>query len=61
MPTLLVSVILIMLRVSDPGMITELTPSPALIPARAPFSHCISPSAYKNITKDEVALVASTH
>ena len=50
-----------MLGVSDPGIVIEVTPSPALIPARAPFVHCISPSAYESNTKDSVALVASTH
>ena len=37
--------------VSDPGIVTKLTPSPALIPARAldppkvlPVVHCILPS-----------------
>jgi len=47
-----------MLGVSDPGIVIELTPSPALIPARAsvppnplyppeksPVVHCILPSA----------------
>ena len=32
---LLVVSMLIMLDVRDPGIVTELTPSPALIPARA--------------------------
>ena len=45
MPTLLVWVMAVILGVCDPGMVTELTPSPALIPARALLSHCISPSA----------------
>ena len=74
MPTLLVLEILIMLGVSDPGMVVEFMPSPTLIPAKAsvppspptppessPVVHCIPPSAYKNITKDFVALVARTH
>ena len=34
-PTLLVWAILMILEVSDPGMVLELIPSPALIPARA--------------------------
>ena len=63
-----------MLGVIDPGIVTLLTPSPALIPARAsvplsplippeasPVVHCISPSAYRNITNDSVKVVASTH
>ena len=55
-----------MLGVSDSGIVILLTPSPALIPARAsvlssPVNHCISPSAYRNITKDSVKVVASTH
>ena len=45
MPTLLVWVTLVILGVCDPGMVTELTPSPALIPATALLSHCIFPSA----------------
>ena len=49
-PTLLVSSMLRMLEVRDPGIVTWFTPSPALIPARADLVHCIS--AYKNITKD---------
>ena len=61
-----------MLGESDPGMVTELMPSPALIPAKAsvppspsvpkdpsPVVHCRS--AYKNIAKDSNLLVASTH
>jgi len=65
---------LIILGVSDPGIVTELIPSPALIPARASFPpspltppesspvvHCIPPSAYRNIMKDSFVLVASTH
>jgi len=45
-PTLLVLAMLIMLGVSDPGIVIELMPSPILIPARTPFLvHCISPSA----------------
>ena len=72
--TLLVCVILIMLGVCDPGMVTNLLPSPALIPARAsvppspssppepsPVVHCILPSAYRNITKDWNSLIARTH
>ena len=63
-----------MLGVSDPGMVTELTPSPALIPARASVPpspaipseesavvHCIFPSAYRNITKESVMVETSTH
>ena len=63
-----------MLGVSDPGMVTEISPSPALIPARAsippsplsppessPVVHCILPSSYRNITNDSTPLVASTH
>ena len=59
---------------SDPGMVTELTLSPALMPARAsvppspsspldllPVVHCILPSAYRNITNDSTPLVARTH
>ena len=62
------------LDVRDPGIVIELTPSPALIPARAsvppspslppdlsPVVHCILPSAYRNITNDSIPLVASTH
>ena len=62
------------LDVRDPGIVIELTPSPALIPARAsvplspstppdksPVVHCILPSAYRNITNDSTPLVASTH
>ena len=73
-PILLVCVILRMIGVSDPGIVIELTPSPALIPARAsvplsplyppdlsPVVHCILPSAYRNITNDSTPLVASTH
>ena len=54
MPTLLFLVTFIIPEVSDPGIVTELTPSPALIPARAsvppspsvppeesPVVHCI--------------------
>ena len=74
MPTLLVWEILMMLGVCDPGIVIWLTPSPKLIPARAsvppsplipleaaPVVHWISPSAYRNITKDSVAVVASIH
>ena len=74
MPTLLVWAILMIKGVCDPGIVIWLTPSPALIPARtsvppspslppeaSPVVHGISPSAYRNITKDVVALVASTH
>ena len=63
-----------MLGVSDPGMVMELIPSPALIPARAsvppnplfppeasPVVHWILRAGYKNITKDSAALVASIH
>ena len=72
-PTLLVCAILIILGVSDPVMLTKLTPSPALIPATAslppnplipvisPVVQCILPSAYRNITNDSTPLVASTH
>jgi len=35
MPTLLVSVILIILVVRDPGIVNEFIPSPALYPAKA--------------------------
>ena len=62
------------LGVSDPGIVTKFFPSPALIPARAsvppnplyppdlsPVVHCISPSAYRNITNDLTPLVARTH
>jgi len=70
-PTLLVCAILIILCVSDPVMLTKL--SPALIPARAslppnllvpvisPVVHFILPSAYRNITNDSTPLVVSTH
>ena len=74
MPTLLVRAISIILGVSDPGIVTKFSPSPALIPARAsvppspssppeksPVVHCILPSAYRNITNDLTPLVASTH
>ena len=60
--------------VSDPGRVIKVTPSPALIPARAsvpynpsippdlsPVVHSICPSAYRNITNDPTALVAITH
>ena len=54
--------------VSDPGIVTKFTPSPALIPARAldppkvlPVVHCILPSIYRNITNDSTPPVASTH
>jgi len=73
-PTLLLWVILMILDDSDPGMVIELTLSPALMPARAsvppnpssppdlsPVVHCILPSAYRNITNDSTPLVASTH
>ena len=63
---------LIMLDVRDPGTVTKLNPSPALIPARAsvppnplkppdllPVVHRILP--YRNITNDSTPLVASTH
>ena len=68
---LLVLSILMMPGVCDPGMVIKLTPSPALIPARAsvppspsdlpPVVHCILKSAYRNITNDSTPLVASTH
>ena len=68
LPTLLVCWILIMSNVSDPGIVTKLTPSPALIPARAlywpkvlPVVHCILPSTYRNITNDSTPPLASTH
>ena len=61
-----------MFEVRDPGIVIELTPSPALIPARAsvppspssppeisPVVHCRS--AYKKIAKDSDSLAASTH
>ena len=51
-PTLLVSSILRMLEVRDPGIVTWLTPSPAFIPARAPALEVHSMSAYRNITND---------
>ena len=51
--------------VPDPGIVTDVIPSPALIPACAanppvpfappavsPVVHCIGPSAYKNPTND---------
>ena len=51
--------------VPDPGIVTEVIPSPALIPACAsnppvplkppalsPVVHCINSSAYKNPTND---------
>ena len=73
-PTLLVWAMLMTLGVLDPGIVIELTRSPALIPANAsvppspssppelsPVVHCILPSAYKNITNDSTPLVASTH
>ena len=72
-PTLLVCAILTMLGVCDPVIVIELTPSPALIPARAslppnpllpvvsPVVHCILPKAYRNITNDSTPLVASMH
>ena len=72
LPTLLVITRLVMFGLRDPGMVTELTPSPALIPAKAsvppspsspkessPVVHCRS--AYKKIAKDSDSLVASTH
>ena len=62
------------LGVSDPGIVTKFSPSPALIPARAsvppspstpswksPVVHCMPSSAYRNITNDLTPLVASTH
>ena len=51
-PTLLVSSILRMLEVRDPGIVTWLIPSPTLIPATAPLPEVHSISAYKNITND---------
>ena len=61
-----------MLEVRDPEIVTELTPSPALIPARAsvplspssppelsPVVHCRS--LYKKIVKDSDSLLASKH
>ena len=73
-PTLLVWVILIMLGVSDPEIVTWLTPSPTLIPAKAsvppvplvplessPVVHCILPLGYINITKEFRMVVASIH
>ena len=44
-PTLLVWAILMIEGVRDPGIVIEMLPSPALIPARALLPHCISPSA----------------
>ena len=56
--------------VPDPGIVTEVIPSPALIPACAaiplvplippalsPVVHCINPSAYKNATNEYNPLV----
>ena len=73
-PTLLVSAIFMMLDVLEPVIVSEVTPLPTLIPARAsvppspkspsdasPVVHCILPSAYRNITNDSTPLVASTH
>ena len=61
-----------MFGVSDPGIVIELIPSPALIPATAsvplsplypplssPVVHCISP--YRNVTNDSDTLVDSMH
>ena len=61
-----------MFEVRDPGIVKELTPSPALIPTNAsippspsdprelsPVVHCRS--AYKKIAKDSVSLAANTH
>ena len=70
---LLVWSIMMILGVCDPGIVTESTPFPALIPARAsllppspltppalsPVVHCIA--SYRNITNDSTPLVASTH
>ena len=68
-PTLLVLIRLVMFEVREPGIVIELTPSPALIPAKAsippspldlpPVVHCRS--AYKKIAKDSVSLAANTH
>jgi len=62
---------LIIVGVPDPGILTEVIPSPALIPACAaippvpltpptlsPVVHRINPLAYKNSTNDCVPLVA---
>ena len=56
---------LMTLGVLEPGIVIELIPSPALIPASAsvppsppdppdvsPVVHCILPSAYRNIAND---------
>ena len=61
LPTLLVSSISRMLEVSDPGIVIWLTPSPALIPARAlaPKVHCMS--SYTNITNESYSLLANMH
>jgi len=61
-----------MFGVRDPGMVTELIPSPALIPAKAsvppspsrpkelsPVVHCRS--AYRKIAYDSDSPVANTH
>ena len=69
---MLVKTRLVMFEVRDPGIVTELTPSPAFIPARAsvppspsyppersPVVHCRS--LYKKIAKDSDTLLASTH
>ena len=69
---MLVETRLVMFGVRDPGIVTELTPSPALIPARAsvppspsspkelsPVVHCRS--VYKKIAKDSDSLLASIH
>ena len=70
---LLVLSMLIMDETRDPGTVKDV-PSLALNPDRAsvppsplnppdlsPVVHCISPSAYRNITKDPTLLVARTH
>ena len=59
--------------VPDPGIVIEVIPSPALIPACAaippvpltppalsPVVHCINPSAYKKATNDCSPLVTRT-
>ena len=72
MPILLVLTTLVMFGVLDPGTVTALARSPALIPTRAsvppipflppelvPVVHCRS--SYKNIAYDSDVPLASTH
>ena len=53
---------LIISGVSDPGIVTKFSPSPASIPARvSPVAHSIFLLPYRKITNDSTPLVASTH